>query len=273
MPGPDLRVLGGLEEKLSTISVIIPAYNEERYLPETIAAVRRAEQYLQEPVEIIVADNMSTDRTAEVAASLGARVVPVEIRCISAVRNRGASAATGKYLVFVDADDHMSDNLLKEVKLALDSGRYVGGGVARTRYDRESLGIRFTHGLVQTTLSFTGLSMFLFYTTAKAFSDIRGFDEALLCTEDYDFAKRLRAYGRERGQRYKNMRSAYLVKSARKFAEFGDWTFLRNPILSIRAALNHGDTAYELWYKPRRVPTSSGNENHRTDAGVCAKEA
>ncbi|MDZ4860772.1 MAG: glycosyltransferase [Candidatus Hydrogenedentes bacterium] len=259
---------------LNQISVVIPAYNEEQFLPATIASIRRAEAHLGKPVEIVVADNMSTDCTASVALSLGARVVPVEVRCISTVRNRGAAAATGDYLVFVDADDHMSENLLSEVRRTLDSGRYIGGGVARTRYDRDSLGIRFTHGLVQTALSFTGLSMFLFYTSAENFAAMHGFDETLLCTEDYDFARRLRVLARKRGLRYKNMRSAHLVKSARKFGEFGDWAFLRKPILSIRAAMNDGDAAYELWYKPRRDNSGIGFDQLRSESSVvCTDDA
>lgn len=232
--------------------MVIPAYNEARYLPATIAAVRRAEARLGEPVEIIVGDNASTDGTAAVAASLGARVVPVSIRCISVVRNTAAAHATGRYLVFVDADDLMSENLLVEVKRVLESGEYIGGGVARTRYDRDSWGIRITHGIVQSVLSFTGLSLFLFYTTPEAFEAAGRFNEDLLCTEDYDFAKRLRALGKRRGLRYKNLRSAYLVKSSRKFSEFGDWGAFTHPMAGVRAAMNDPDTAYEIWYKPRR---------------------
>lgn len=233
-------------------SIIIPAYNEEQFLPQTLAAVQRAIRKLGEPVEIIVADNCSTDGTAELAREHGARVVNVTTRCISTVRNEGAVAASGKYLVFVDADDLMSENLLVEVKKVLDNGAYIGGGVARTRYDRDSWGIRFTHGFVQMGLSFTGLSMFLFYLPAEAFQATGGFDEMLLSTEDYDFAKRLRALGRSRGLRYKNLRSAYLVKSSRKFKEYGDWVFLRHPIMAIKAAMNNPEVVYDLWYRPRR---------------------
>jgi glycosyltransferase involved in cell wall biosynthesis len=240
---------------------VIPAYNEAQYLPETIAAIRRAERSLGEAVEIIVGNNASTDDTARVAESLGAIVVPVEIRCISAVRNRAAERATGKYLVFVDADDHMSENLFVEVKRVLDSGRYIGGGVSRTRYDRETLGIRATHAIVQTSLSFTGLSMFLFYTTAEAFAAAGKFNEALLCTEDYDFARRLRDLGRARGLRYKNLRSAYLVKSARKFSQFGDWAVFLSPLFSLRIMLKDTRTIQAVWYDQRH------NESPKRVAG------
>lgn len=255
----------------SHISVIIPAYNEEAYLPRTIAAVKAAEETLGEPVELIVADNTSTDRTAEVARSLGAQVVQVEKRCISAVRNGGAHAATGRYLVFVDADDCMSSNMLAEIRAVLESGIYIGGGVARTRYDRDSWGIRLTHGVVQFGLSLRGLSMFLFFTEADTFHSIGGFNEDLLCTEDYDFAQRLRRYGRVRGLRYKNLRSAYLVKSSRKFVEWGDWAFLTRPILAVRAVLNHRETVDRLWYEvrhPHLSPTGGAADSNTEE--TCA---
>lgn len=55
-------------------SVIVPAYNEEAYLPRCLAAIRKAEEKLGEPVEIVVGDNLSTDGTARVAAEFGARM-------------------------------------------------------------------------------------------------------------------------------------------------------------------------------------------------------
>jgi glycosyltransferase involved in cell wall biosynthesis len=155
---------------MAEFSVVIPAFNEARYLPDTLGAIRRAAEALGEEVEVIVADNMSTDGTDAVARELGARVVPVEIRCISAVRNQAAAVATGRYLVFVDADDHVSENMFIAIKQAMDSGRYIGGGVANVRYDRNSLGIRVTHGLINAGVTLSGLSMFLFYTTPEAIS-------------------------------------------------------------------------------------------------------
>lgn len=233
-------------------SVVIPAYNEARYLPATLQAVRRAEDFLCEPVEIIVADNESTDATVAVAREYGARVVTVDIHCIAAVRNRGAAAATGRYLVFCDADNRMSPNMLDAIRRKMDTGRYVGGGITRARYDRESRGIRLTHGLVNLGVRASGLSMFLFYTTPEAFWGAGAFDEARLSAEDFDFAKRLRTYGKSRGLRYANLAEGELVMSARKFNEYGDWALFRYPVKFLKACLNDPDTAYELWYNPAK---------------------
>ena len=88
-----------------SFSVIIPAYNEEALLAETIAEIRRGmDDLLPIAGEIIVVDNNSVDRTPKIATNAGARVVFEPINQISRARNSGAREAKGKYFFFVDAD-------------------------------------------------------------------------------------------------------------------------------------------------------------------------
>ena len=82
------------------ISFVIPAWNEESVLGPTLEAVRVATRHLAAPSEVIVADDGSTDRTAEIARQHGAQVVTVHHRQISATRNAGAQAAQGDLLIF-----------------------------------------------------------------------------------------------------------------------------------------------------------------------------
>jgi len=102
-----------------TLSVIIPAFDEERYFSLTLAHLRRASDHLgacrDEEVEVIVVDNASTDRTAETALASGATVVPVPEHNIGRVRNAGASASAGDLLVFLDADTVVTEGLLSRV--------------------------------------------------------------------------------------------------------------------------------------------------------------
>jgi len=233
-------------------SVIVPAFNEEAYLPRCLTAIRKAEEKLGEPVEIVVGDNLSTDGTARVAAEFGARVVTVEKRCISAVRNQAAAAATGKYLVFNDADNQAMEDVLVEIAKVLDSGKYVGGGVLNAPYERSSFGLNLTQFCITANLRRCGLSMFLFYMPAETFRELGGFDESLLANEDMDFAQRLKRFGKERGLRFSNLTRSGVVLSARKFDEYGDWAVVRHPILFVKAFMNHPETAYEIWYRPRR---------------------
>lgn len=233
-------------------SVIVPAFNEEAYLPKSLGAIRRAEAVLGEPVEVVVGDNMSTDETARVAEEFGARVVPIEKRCISAVRNGAAATATGQYLIFCDADNQVMEDLFVEIAKLLDSGQYIGGGVLHAPYERRSLGLNLTQFVITANLRLCRVSMFLFYMPAAVFHEVGGFDESRLANEDMEFALRLKRLGRTRGLKFASLKHTGVVLSARKFDEYGDWAVVRHPILFAKAFLNNPEVTYELWYRPRR---------------------
>ena len=85
------------------VTVVIPAWNRARELPAALASVARQ---TAQPAEVVVVDDGSTDRTAEVAAAHGARVVRhEENRGVSAARNSGIAAASHDWIAFVDSDD------------------------------------------------------------------------------------------------------------------------------------------------------------------------
>jgi glycosyltransferase involved in cell wall biosynthesis len=99
-------------------SVVIPAHNAERYLGEAIESVL-AQSYA--PVETIVVDDGSSDRTAEIASAYdGVTVIIQENGGPSAARNRGFAASTGEFIAFHDSDDLMSVD-----KLAVQIGELV----------------------------------------------------------------------------------------------------------------------------------------------------
>ncbi len=103
------------------ISVVIPCYNAEAYLSQTIGSVLA--QSLQAD-EIIVVDDGSSDRSAEIARSFGPRVAVISHRSGSASlsRLRGLEAATGDALMFLDADDVLSPDAFSELAQQLESG-------------------------------------------------------------------------------------------------------------------------------------------------------
>lgn len=84
-----------------TISVIIPAYNEEKALPATLKSINSLDR---KPDEVIVIDGGSTDKTAEVAKKYGAKPVTVPHRGIGFARQKGVEAALGDIIAFTDAD-------------------------------------------------------------------------------------------------------------------------------------------------------------------------
>ena len=115
------------------ISVVIPAFNEEGYLGETLASLNRAKTFLQDQesllAEIIVVDNASDNATAEVARALGATVARETQHNVAKVRNTGAKACHGNVFVFVDADTVVPDKLLARIVEAMSDATCFGGAV------------------------------------------------------------------------------------------------------------------------------------------------
>ncbi len=84
------------------VSVVIPAYNEENYLPLCLESIKR-QDYAGE-YEVIVVDNASTDNTAQITRDWGAKVVYESKRSPACARQKGVEVATGKIIAFIDAD-------------------------------------------------------------------------------------------------------------------------------------------------------------------------
>lgn len=189
LPGP---ILG------SMISFIVPAHNEQAYLPRTLRAIHQAAQATGQPYEIVVANDASTDATADVAQANGARVVSVNHRQIAATRNSGARAAVGERLFFVDADTTINPRAVAEALRRMDQGAVGGGGpVWLGKGEVVPLYIHLISGL-QIVLAkaggFTG-GAFLF-CTAEAFRATGGFNERMFWGEEGDFILKLKREGR-----------------------------------------------------------------------------
>ena len=107
------------------LSFVVPAYNEELELPDTIQAIQSAASGYD--YEIVVVDDASTDRTPDLARAAGAKLVSIRRRQIAAARNAGAENAKGEVLFFVDADTRINSKHVAGAINALGHG-YVGGG-------------------------------------------------------------------------------------------------------------------------------------------------
>ncbi|HEY7501837.1 MAG TPA: glycosyltransferase [Vicinamibacterales bacterium] len=244
------------------ISFIVPAYNEERLLGQTLASIHAAARALDRSYEIVVADDASTDRTAEIARENGARVVPVRLRQIAGTRNAGARAARGEILVFVDADTLVPSATLSAAMDALARGA-VGGG-AMLRVD----GTIPRHGRVLLFLVATGMRLgrlaagcFLF-CTREAFEAAGGFDERLFATEELALSRALRRHGR-----MTILREA-VETSGRKLRTHSAWELARliGALVGIGPRILRSRDRLELWYGSRRpdphvrVPTQTACE-------------
>jgi glycosyltransferase involved in cell wall biosynthesis len=176
------------------ISVIVPAFNEEKLLGATLACIRDATSGMD--VELIVCDNNSTDRTSEIARQAGAMVVFEPVNQISRARNVGAAAASGDWLVFVDADSFPDRALFAELAEAIAGGRCIGGG-ATVRFDeadRLAKAAVAAWNAISRRLRWAAGSFV--FCQAGAFRALGGFSTELYASEEIDFSRRLKRLGR-----------------------------------------------------------------------------
>jgi glycosyltransferase involved in cell wall biosynthesis len=233
------------------ISIITPAHNEEAHLERCLASVKRSAENASVEFEHIVVINRCTDGTEALAVKAGCIIVREDSRNLSRIRNKGVAAAKGDIIVTIDADSWMSQNMLSEVIRLLETHRYIGGGV-RIYPERWSLGIVCSLLIVAPFVLRHGVSAGMFWCYKKDYHAIGGFDESLVCIEDIDFGKRLKIFGRRQGKRYGTIRRAHLTTSCRKFDQFGDWYFVRNPKIVFDIFKQDQDAAGKFYYDARK---------------------
>jgi glycosyltransferase involved in cell wall biosynthesis len=231
------------------ISFVVPAYDEELLLGATLDAIRRAADACGEAHEVVVADDASSDRTAEVAERRGARVVRVAHRQIAATRNSGARAARGELLVFVDADTRIDAAVLRAALAALRSGA-VGGGCA-VRFDGSVPAYaRIVTPLLVASFRTLGFACGCFvFCTRAAFEATGGFDEKLFGAEELAFSRALARLGR-----FVVLRES-VATSGRKMRTHTGWEILAAlGKLAIRGPRSvRRREGMEFWYGKRRV--------------------
>ena len=239
------------------ISVIVPAFNEEKLIAETLRSIRAAGEGFPRPgweVELIVCDNNSTDRTADLAGEAGARVVFEPLNQIARARNTGAAAATGDWLIFVDADSHPSAGLFAAVAREIRRGDVLAGGSTVKLDGPYPIAKLVTGGWnLLSRLNRWAAGSFIFCETA-AFREIGGFSNELYAAEELDLSKRLKRLGRTTGRRLVILHKHPLVTSARKMHLYTPWEHLR---FLARTVLAGGRTLKSregcpTWYDGRR---------------------
>ena len=184
--------LGAQRPARYNVSLVIPAFNEEKYIGRLLeSAAGQTEPF----AEIIIA-NSGTDRTEAIALEAGAIVVPCESGNIAAARNAAAGAAQGEILVFCDADMYLSPHLLEECVDALEEG-YACAVPHTIFYDSVfwnclSWGARMLRDLAHQhgTLGIVAV-------WREVFEEVGGYDincnpmALTMCREDQDFGHRV----------------------------------------------------------------------------------
>ncbi len=239
------------------ISVVIPAFNEEKLISASLASVRSAMTSLSDKdweTELIVCDNNSTDRTAELARTAGAIVVFEPVNQIARARNCGALAATGDWLVFVDADSYPSRELFAEVAAAIASGTCLFGGVTvkmQGRHPFARIGTAIWNRVSR--LGKYAAGSFIFCETS-AFRQIGGFDNRLFASEEIDLSQRLKLLARAAGKRAVILHRHPILTSDRKVRLYSSGELLRLVLRSIFAPRRtiRSREACHAWYDGRR---------------------
>ena len=240
------------------LSIVIPAWNEAKLLPATLAAIHQAAAAALAPAdiawEIIVCDNNSTDATPDLARAVGARVVFEPLNQIGRARNTGAQAATGDWILFVDADSTPSPELFADLAVALHDPAILGGG-SLLRMDVPGRGaqaaIRLWHAISVWRRYAAG--SFLFVRTA-AFRAVGGFDPAFFAGEEIFLSRKLNALARRQRQRLVILQKHPLATSPRKLEMHRPWQHLA---WLLRTVLTGGRTlkrreSCDIWYDGQR---------------------
>lgn len=186
---------------MPTISVIVPAYNAQNTILETIASVR-SQTFTD--FELIVVDDGSSDRTLQLLQTIAdprLKVVSSENSGVSVARNRGISLATGKYIAFIDADDLWTPDKLELQLAALQQHPTARVAYSWTCFmDRHG---KFVHAdnptyfegnvqaeLLKTNFLLSGSNPLI---RREALASVGNFDPTLTHAEEWDLYLRLAA--------------------------------------------------------------------------------
>jgi len=239
------------------ISVIVPAFNEAKLLGASLAEIKSAASAFTARgwnFELVVCDNNSTDRTAEIARAAGAEVVFEPVNQIARARNSGAAAATGDWLVFVDADSHPSENLFADVAGQIASGRCLAGG-ATIRLDEKM----FVAGLITELWNYASrihqlMAGSFIFVEAAAFRQVGGFSHELFAAEELELSQRLKKLARSTRRKIVILHRHPIKTSARKMKLYSSrelLVFFARSIFNHHRTVRSRDAAY-MWYDGRR---------------------
>ena len=210
------REEGGLVDSNTTgpfISVVIPAHNEEEFLPRTLEALSRQDY---PNYEVIVAANGCRDRTVELAEGNCDLVIDLKARGLGPARNTGAQRARGDLLLFLDADTLLQPDALSQVARQFTRKCAMGTlrGVPDTRKAAYKI-IYFFKNLIHKTHTHHGSSGVIL-CWKDHFEAVGGFNNELYLRENSDLMKKLRRFGR-----YKYIKSTPAVTSMRRYEKAG----------------------------------------------------
>lgn len=183
------------------VSVVIPAFNEEKYLPKTLGSVYN-QAHPGFEYEVIVVDSASTDKTCEIAQKFGVRVIKTKKKTPAFARQKGIEIAQGEIIVCLDADTLAPKDYLKTVVQEFTSHPEVVGltGVIAAWDGHPLLNFlyQWTNEIfikISALLGKPGLHGQSFAVRKSAFMKIGGFKTDVFSNEDMELGYRLSKIG------------------------------------------------------------------------------
>lgn len=178
------------------ISVVIPAFNEEKLIAKCITAVKN-QTFPKEEYEILVIDNNSTDKTAEIAKKLGAIVIPYsQKQGFSVTKQFGTQKAKGEIIAYTDADSIPDKHWLENIdKLMLNKKLMCIGGTVLSAEDNPLMNFPLvSYDFFARVNQLFGISLIWSPNMAvrkDAFMQIGGFNTKLKTSDDWEFTLRI----------------------------------------------------------------------------------
>lgn len=204
------------------LSIIIPTYNEEEYLPVLLKSIKKQNF---DDYEVIVADANSTDRTREIAEEYGCVVVDGGLPAVG--RNNGAGVAKGEYLLFLDSDLELTDDYLRDVLYEFKMER-LGIAITQMLPMSNKIEDKLFHDFANYFMISVekikphGAGCYGIIARKELHDECGGFDESLTFGEDTDYIERL-----AKKEPFKVLRNAKIGVSTRRLEEEGIETLIR----------------------------------------------
>ena len=181
---------------IKQIDIIIPCFNESKYLPITLSALTNMTKDLNFQTNIIVVDNGSTDNSCQIAKKFGARVMVHNGVPIGRLRNIGAYSSSGDFIVFLDADIEITNTWISALSFFISSTYKKELIITGYQYQSSPQGSmieKYWFGNIKTSLNYINSGNLI--TTRKLFETIKGFNTFLETGEDWDFCQRAKKVG------------------------------------------------------------------------------
>lgn len=207
-----------MRQKKPEISVVIPTLEEEDYIEAILSRLSR----VKPPVEVIVADGGSRDRTLNLAKRFSDKVYLATKQGIAAGRNFGAQKANGDIIVFLDTDVTFPMDFEEKVIETFKNSTVVGA-TCNIMPLQAQLGATTFFRVYNIVLRFSTRirphSRGEFFAVRRtAFEKVSGFDETMPCLEDHELALRLSKLGR-----FVFISDLTVYETLRRFRKLGFW--------------------------------------------------